>query len=144
MLLAYVLLYLQLDLLMTRSRIPSTESYRNRFQSEKLSKIVRIAVTIIVGIFVGLQVLLLFLSLLGLLGLVQFYIEIYVFVVIVTAAVNINQLFVYCRLVDSPYKNKKSYTNVKHLSIVCAVWTFGFAVKLISVSFQRTLYTLEI
>ena len=62
---------------------------------------------------------------------------------IVLAAVNINQLLVYCKLVDSPYKNKKSYLNVRHLSIVCAIWTFGFIIKLIAVSQGRTLYYYE-
>lgn len=63
MVLAYVLLYQQLDLLMIQSRIPSSEGYRNRFQSESLGKCVRLTVTLIVVLFMIIQFFLIVLCL---------------------------------------------------------------------------------
>ena len=65
MVLAYVLLYQQLDLLMTQSRIPSSEGYRNRFQSASLGKCVRLCVTLIVGLFIIVQFFLIVICLFG-------------------------------------------------------------------------------
>jgi hypothetical protein len=65
MVLAYVLLYQQLDLLMTQSRIPSSEGYRNRFQSASLGKCVRLCVTLIVGLFIIVQFFLIVVCLFG-------------------------------------------------------------------------------
>ena len=72
-----------------------------------------------------------------------FYIEIYSSLIVIILSVNVNQLIVYCKLTGSPYKNKRSYRNVRQLSIVCAVWTLSFVVKLLSVAFGRTLFYIE-
>lgn len=56
---------------------------------------------------------------------------------------NANLFIVYCKLSGSPYKNKRSYQNVKELGIVCGVWTLGFVIKLLTVAFGRTFYFYE-
>lgn len=79
----------------------------------------------------------------GVLPIFKFSVEMYVFVFILMLTVNCNQLFVYCKLSGSPYKNNKSYENVRHLGVVCGVWSFGFLVKLISFNLGSALYDVE-
>ena len=64
MVLAYVLLYQQLELLMTESRIPTSGSYRNKEKKEKLAKYGRIIANVVISLFLVTELVLMFISLL--------------------------------------------------------------------------------
>ena len=64
MVLAYVLLYQQLELLMTQSRIPTSGSYRNKEKKEKLAKYGRIVANVVISLFLVTELILMFVCLL--------------------------------------------------------------------------------
>ncbi len=105
MVLAYVLLYQQLELLMTHSRIPSSEGYRKRMKTERLAKYGRITINVLISIFISTELVLMILSLVGAILIPTFYTILYISFIIVLVGVNLNQVLIYCKLVGSPYKN---------------------------------------
>ena len=64
MVLAYVLLYQQLELLMTQSRIPTSGSYRNKEKKEKLAKYGRFVANVVISLFLVTELVLMFVCLL--------------------------------------------------------------------------------
>lgn len=80
----------------------------------------------------------------GVMSIEAFYIEIIVFTGIIVVGVNIYQVFIYCKLVGSPYKDKKCYKCVRHLGIVCGVWSIAFMLKFIAVGKGKSLFQIDI
>ena len=73
MVLLYTLLYYQLEMLMTMSRISSGQVFRTRLQDRKLGKVLKIVTFTIVGIFMALQLLMIALTLIAQLSLEVFF-----------------------------------------------------------------------
>ena len=84
------------------------------------------------------------LSFFGVISNEAFYVEIIVFTGIIVVGVNVYQVFVYCKLVGSPYKDEKCYKYVRHLGIVCGVWSFAFMFKFIAVGKGKSLFQIDI
>lgn len=140
MVLSYVLLYQHLELMMTSSRIASSNSFRNRFHNAKIAIYARIAIISFIALFVGVQVLLMLLCFFEAISIEAFYLEIISFTGIIVVGVNVYLVFVYCKLVGSPYKDRKSYKYVRHLGIVCGVWSVAFGLKFIAVGEGKSLF----
>jgi uncharacterized protein (DUF2164 family) len=140
MVLAYVLLYQQLELLMNHSRIPTSDNYRNRERKEKLAKYGRIAANVIISLFLVTELGLMFICLLSWISVPAFYTTLYASFILVIIIMNLNQAFVYCKLVGSPYKSSKHFEKVRHLGIVCGVWSVAFAVKFLAFALGSNLY----
>ena len=140
MVLSYVLLYQHLELMMTSSRIASSNQYRFRLQNGKIAIYARVAVISCIALFVGVQVLLMLLCFFGAITIEAFYLEIIIFTGVIVVSVNVYQVFVYCKLVGSPYKDQKSYKYVRHLGIVCGVWSVAFGLKFVAVGEGKSLF----
>jgi len=109
--LCYVLLYHQLEMLMVKSRIASSDNYRTfgNLNSEKLASCMRYSYYSLIGVFVFLQVILLLLSLFDVINLNAFFGEITGFTVTLILGVNFYLIFIYCKNTGTPYKSRKSY-----------------------------------
>ena len=90
MVLAYVLLYQQLEQLMTQSRIPTSESYRDRERKDKLAKYGRIAANIVISIFLIIYLVLMVICLFNLISIGIFYATLCSSFVIIIISMNIN------------------------------------------------------
>ena len=90
MVLAYVLLYQQLELLMTQSRIPTSDSYRNKERKERLAKYGRIIANVVISLFLITELVLMFVSLLQLISTKTFYETLYISFIIVIISMNLN------------------------------------------------------
>jgi hypothetical protein len=130
--------------MMTTSRIASSNTFRNRLHNAKIAIVARVAIISCIGVFMGVQVLLMLLCFFEVISLEAFYLEIIIFTGIIVVGVNIYQIFVYCKLVGSPYKDKKSYKYVRHLGAVCGVWSFAFVLKFIAVGEGKSLFQIDI
>lgn len=113
MVLAYVLLYQQLELLMTESRIPTSGSYRNKEKKEKLAKCGRIAANIVISLFLITELVLMFISLLSFISIRAFYETLYISFIVVIISMNLNMTIVYFKLVGSPYKSTEHYEKIR-------------------------------
>ena len=98
MVLCYVLLYYQLEIMMTVSRIESSQNYVGRLQSKYVAECVRITMLTLIYVFVALQLLLMVLCFFELISMKAFFIEIIVFTAVIILGLNINQLVVYFKL----------------------------------------------
>lgn len=93
-----------------------------------------------IALFVGVQILLMLLCFFNAISLEAFFIEITVFTGILALGVNLYQVFVYCKQAGSPYRDNKSFRYVRHVGIVCGVWTFAFTTKFIAVGEGKSLF----
>lgn len=73
-----------------------------------------------------------------------FYLEIMIFTGVIVLGVNAYQMVVYCKLVGSPYKDLKTYKYVRHVGIVCGVWSVAFGLKFIAVGEGKSLFQIDI
>ena len=89
MVLSYVLLYQHLELMMTSSRIASSNSFRYRLHNAKIAIYARVAIISFIALFVGVQVLLMLLCFFEAISLEAFYLEIIIFTGIIVVGVNV-------------------------------------------------------
>lgn len=91
MVFCYVLLYYQLELMMTVSRIESSQNYVRRFnKSHKLKVCMRIIILGLIALFIGVQLLLMVLVFFEIVTFRAFFIELIVFIGLIVLGLNIN------------------------------------------------------
>ena len=144
MLLCYVLLYYQLEIMMTVSRIESSQNYVGRLKSKYVAECIRITMLTLIYVFVALQLLLMVLCFFELISMKTFFIEIIVFTAVIVLGLNINQLVVYFKLSGLPYKSKQHYFFVRKVGIVCFVWSMAFIAKLVAVGCGQNLFLYDL
>ena len=83
--------------------------------------------------FVAVQLVLMVMCLLQYITPTTFYITINSFTGTIMVGLNINQIALYFKQSGQPYKSQKHFAHVKHVGIVCAVWTVAYAVKVVAV-----------
>lgn len=67
--------------------------------------------------------------------------DIFTFIIIV--GLNINQIVIYFKLNGQPYKSNEHFEKCRHLGIVCAIWTFSFVFKEVSVFYGASILKLK-
>ena len=134
MVLCYVLIYNQGEKLMIKSRISTSDNYiRPNLQSEKLTKCINIVYYSVLGMFIIVQGLMMFLAIFKWIELTAFFIEITGFTIGIILIVNGYLIFQYCKLAGAPYKNQKFYRNVRWIGIVGGYWSVAFCLKFLGV-----------
>lgn len=145
MVLSYVLLYFQLDLMMRKSKIQSSQGMVNKLsKTTRLAHAVRILVMALVTLFVLIQLLLMTLCFFEFVSLRAFLIELVVFMILLVLALNINQMVWYCKQSGQPYKSRNHYVCVRRVGMVCAIWSIAFLGKLAAFYSGYNLFILEI
>ena len=139
----YVLLYHQLEMLMTNSRVPTGQDFRTSKKTEKIAKWVRIGITSFIITYVVVQIIMIALTWLTLVSNKLVYIELSSSLILIIIALNLNQTFVYFKQTGRIYKNHLCYTNVRYLGLVCLYWTFAFIIKFIAYLFKTSFFNAE-
>jgi len=143
MVLCFSLMYYQLELLMTMSRISGGEELRSRLKNKKLAIFMRALVFSIMGVFVATQIVMMVLALFDVVSVELFIKQCWVFTVIIMVFLNVNQIVNYFRMAGRPYKKEKFYENVKHFGVVLALWNIGFIVKFGVISAGKSIFAAD-
>lgn len=130
MALDYALMYTQFECMQKSSRLQGGIAYSKRFQSEKLTKWLTIALYTYVGIYILVQVIVM-------IGVVLswgidpngFLLEYNILTIVLVIALNVNMIVFYCKNAGSPYKNEKMRKKVHNYAFVVSVWTIAFAAR---------------
>lgn len=143
MVLCFSLMYYQLELLMTKSRIAVGSEMRSRERNRKLAVFMRALVFSIMGVFVATQLVMMVLALFDVVSVSLFISQCWIFTLIIMVFLNINQIVNYFRMAGRPYSNEKYYENVKHFGLVLFLWNVGFIVKFGTISAGKSIFTLD-
>lgn len=135
MTIVYMLIYYQLEILFTQSRIRSSSANDDRgkrFSSKRMAKWVKNAFWVYLSLFVVSEFLLSVLLLFKMIPRVAFRIQITVLTTVFILFANISMIVLYCGYAGQPYISEEHYKNVKHCAFVAVYWTFAFILKLVA------------
>jgi hypothetical protein len=144
MILNYSLIYVQLERCIKMSKMQSGQSYKRRFQTDKVELVREIIVFVTIGIFVALQTVVMALAVDSKVSINTFQIELTVTSSVIIFVLNLSQIIIYFNLAGSPYKNKEYYKKIKHLYLVALIWTVAFIIKFVASFFGADVYNLDI
>jgi hypothetical protein len=142
MVLCFALMYYQMELLMTVSRITGGEEMRSRLKSKKLAGIMRVLVYTCMGVFLATQLVIMALSIFGVVNVQLFVKQCWIYTVIIILFLNGYQISVYFKLAGRPYKNEKFVENVKHVGLVVVLWNIGFLIKFSAITAGKSIFDL--
>ena len=143
MVICFSLMYYQLELLMTMSRISGGEELRSRLKNKKLAVFMRALVFSIMGVFVATQLVMMVLALFDVVSVSLFVSQCWIFTVVIMVFLNVNQIVNYFKMAGRPYKKEKFYENVKHVGLVIFLWNLGFIVKFGVISAGKSIFALD-
>ena len=143
MVLCFALMYYQMELLMTVSRITGGEEMRSRLKNKKLAVIMRILVYTVMGVFVVIQLIMMALALFGAVNVQLFVKQCWIYTLIIILFLNVYQIFVYFKLAGRPYKNEKFVKSVKHVGLVVVLWNLGFIIKFAAITAGKSIFSLD-
>ena len=73
-----------------------------------------------------------------------FFLQLIIFTAVIVLFLNVNQLITYFRLSGRPYKSQFFYRKVRHLGIVCTIWTVAILIKFVTTFFGPKAYDIDI
>lgn len=135
----YALMYLALDDMQKRSRVQGGVAYIKKEQHEKLEKIMFIVTFTYVGIFIGIQVLIIILTIFNLVEAQAFLVELIVLIAFLMLFLNVFALAGYCRNAGNPYLNDKNKKYVRKFKVLLVVWNFAFIIKFFMTGFGTSI-----
>ena len=135
----YALMYLALDDMQKRSRVQGGVAFFKKEQHEKLEKIMFIVTFTYVGIFIGVQVLIIILTIFKLVEAQAFLVELIVLIAFLMLFLNVFALAGYCRNAGNPYLNDRNKKYVRKFKVLLVVWNFAFIIKFFMTSFGTTI-----
>lgn len=104
----------------------------------------RISILSIIVLFCVVQLLLMVLSFFEIISLETLFIELVSCMGVIVVGFNVHQLVFIIKLRQIPYKSRKHALCVRHLRIVCIVWSVAFFIKLLSAGLGKSLFQTDL
>jgi len=143
MVLCFSLMYYQLELLMTESRISGGQEMRSRLKNKKLAVIMRVMVYTCMTVFVITQLVIMALALFGLVNLQMFVKQCWIFTLIIIVFLNVYLVHIHFKLAGRPFKNDKLQQNLAHIRMVVILWNLGFIIKFSFITAGKSIFDLD-
>ena len=139
----YALMYLQLDDMQKRSRVQGGVAYIKKEYYDKLQKIMLIVTFTYIGLFIGVQVLIMVLTVFNIVKPEAFLVELNTLIFFLMLFLNIFALTNYCRNAGNPYLNDRNKKFVRKYKVLIVVWNFAFILKFFMTTFGVTILDLD-
>ena len=125
------------------SKQESSTEYASRFQVDKCAKYVKVLVTVLICVFVAVEITLMMLCMFSFITPLYFLISCNSFTVFIILGLNLNQVATYCKYSQMPWKSRKHFEHCQSVGIVCAVWTVAYAIKIVAVYEGQYLFIVQ-
>lgn len=126
-----------------RSRVQGGVAYIRKEYYDKLQKIMQIITFTYVGLFIGVQALVMVLTVFEIIEPEAFLIELNSLILVLMISLNVFALTNYCRNAGNPYLNDRNKKYVRKYKILIVIWNFAFILKFFMTTFGVTILDLD-
>ena len=102
-----------------------------------------IAILSYVGLFIGIQALIIVLTMFNSVEPQAFLVELYVLIACLMVILNVFALTNYCRNAGNPYLNDRFKKYVRKYKVLIIIWNFAFILKFFMTNFGTTILDLQ-
>lgn len=126
-----------------RSRVQGGIAYIKREYYDKLQKIMSIITFTYVGIFIGVQGLIMILTVFNIVKPEAFLAELNALIFFLMLFLNVFALTNYCRNSGNPYLSERNKKYVRKYKVLIVIWNFAFILKFFMTTFGVTILDLN-